>query len=796
VVPLPSTLSAALAGRFTIERELGGGGMSRVFAARELGLNREVVIKVLSADVTAGMSLERFQREIQLAASLQQANIVPLLSAGNAGGVPYYTMPLVRGESLRARLAQGAPLAVGEAVGILRDVARALSFAHGHGIIHRDIKPDNVLLSHGAAVVTDFGIAKALAECQLAVGLTNPETLTRTGTSIGTPAYMAPEQLAGDPAIDHRADLYAFGCLAYELLTGEPPFVRRTPQALLTAHLTEPPRPVTDRRSEVPAVLGRLVMRCLEKDPSKRPTDADEVLRGLEAIATGASPTAAGGVTEAARSLRRRAVPVLAATIVFATLAIFAVRAKQRSAASGGPNPPADRSIAVLPLANLSGDPGDDYFGIGLSEEITRALAKAGVRVVGRVSAGALLARGLDERSIARELGVGSLLTGSVQRAQGQVRISVALSAADGAVRWTQAYDRPIRNVFAVQDEIAREVSRELLGTLGAAPGTLVRAETADPEAHSLLLQGIVLWNRRTGPAIRQAMGLVELAVARDPGYARAHAWLGMATATLPFYAEEDTDRLLDRALAATDRALALDSTVAEAHAAAGMALMTQGRNREAEQRFRRALALDSTLAPSWGWSGILEVRRGDFAEARRRIGRAIELEPASLISRVQLLQAAIIERRYEAADSAARSVIALDSSFGMAWLQRAEAVAGLGRLEEALDMMDRRALSISGVRPSEVEGVHAWMLARAGRTTDARTALERLRASHGGRLPPTAAVASALEELGEHEAAVAVLRDAVRRNDPWLWYSRKERYDRLREDPRAAALLAPLETW
>ena len=784
-------LSAALADRYRIERELGGGGMSRVFAAREQGLNREVVIKVLSADIAAGVSLERFEREIQMAASLQQANIVPLLSAGNAGGVPFYTMPFVQGESLRRRLSQGPPLSLVEIVGILRDVARALSYAHARGVVHRDIKPDNVLLSHGAAVVTDFGIAKAVSASRTVPG---GDTLTQAGTSIGTPAYMAPEQVAGDPYVDHRADLYALGCMAYEMLLGQPPFVSDAPHRVLAMHLGELPRPVVDRRADTPPALGRLVMRCLAKDPSVRPATADEVLRELEAVTTPAAGPAGSLTPGAQRSARRLALGVGAAAVL--AIAAFAL-VKGRDTTGASHAPTTDRSIAVLPLANLSGDEADNYFGIGLAEEMTRALAKAGVRVIGRSSAGALQARGLDDRSIARELGVGSLLTGSVQRADGQVRISMTLSAADGAVRWSQSYDRPITNVFAVQDEIAREVARELLGNLGAvAEGSLVRQETTDPDAHSLLLQGIVLWNRRSGIAIRQAIALFEQAVVRDPRYARARAWLGMANNTLPFYDDDTTDVYLYRALAAADSALAIDSTVTEAWASSGSALMTLGRGREAEERLRRALELDSTFATNWGWSGIHAVRRGDFTEALRRTRRAAELEPASLISRMQVGQVLNIARRYREADSVSRSVIALDSSFGIAWLQRAEALAGMGSVVEAIDIVERRVSRLAGVRPSEVESVHAWLLAVAGRRDDARATLQRLRARHGGRLPPVAAAAAALEELGDHEAAVSLLTEAVSRHDPWLWYSRKSRYDKLRKDPRVAALLAPLENW
>ncbi|MGH7582156.1 MAG: serine/threonine-protein kinase, partial [Gemmatimonadales bacterium] len=233
---------------YTIERELGGGGMSRVFVADEVRLGRMVVIKVLSPDLAQGLNAERFDREIKLAASLQQANIVPLLVAGEVAGIPWFTMPFVEGESLRHRLAHGA-MPITEVVGILRDVTRALAYAHARGVVHRDIKPDNVLLSGGAAVVTDFGIAKAISASRTAAP---GATLTQLGTSIGTPAYMAPEQVAGDPDIDHRVDLYALGCMTFELLTGQQPYANRTPQKMLAAHLSEAVPSASALRPETP----------------------------------------------------------------------------------------------------------------------------------------------------------------------------------------------------------------------------------------------------------------------------------------------------------------------------------------------------------------------------------------------------------------------------------------------------------------------------------------------------------------------------------------------------------------
>src|SRR6188508_3216800 len=269
----------SLSGTHTIERELGGGGMSRVFVAVENRLGRQVVVKVLAPELAAAMSAERFEREIQLAASLQQANIVPVITAGDFDGLPYYTMPFVEGESLRTRIAAG-PLAIGTAIDILRDVAKALAYAHERGVVHRDIKPDNILLSGRSAVVADFGIAKAIAAAQ---EKTAAATLTQLGTAVGTPAYMAPEQAAGDPDTDHRADVYAFGCMAYELLAGQPPFAGLPPHKLLAAHMNETPRDVRELRPDCPASLAALVMQCLAKNPGDRPATADEILRQLEA---------------------------------------------------------------------------------------------------------------------------------------------------------------------------------------------------------------------------------------------------------------------------------------------------------------------------------------------------------------------------------------------------------------------------------------------------------------------------------------------------------------------------------
>ena len=282
--PLRDQLQASLGNSYEIDRELGGGGMSRVFVATEAAFGRKVVIKVLPPEMVEGLSVDRFKREIGLAARLQHPHIVPVHTAGEANGLPYFTMPFVDGHSLRERVSKNGALPITDAIGFMRDVAKALAYAHDQGVVHRDIKPDNVLLTGGSAVVTDFGVAKALSasKTQAPGG-----TLTQVGTSLGTPAYMAPEQAAADPDTDHRADIYAFGVMSYEMLAGQPPFHGRTPQKLLAAHMGERPDSIEKVRADVPPLLGELVMRCLEKDPDQRPQSAIELVKVLETVTSG-----------------------------------------------------------------------------------------------------------------------------------------------------------------------------------------------------------------------------------------------------------------------------------------------------------------------------------------------------------------------------------------------------------------------------------------------------------------------------------------------------------------------------
>jgi len=479
VTDLLSDLQSHFEGKYVLERELGGGGMSRVFVARDERLDRRVVIKLLPPQVTATISAERFKREIMLAAQLQHPNIVPVLSAGEFGALPYFIMPFIDGESLRARMMRG-PLSVRETVTILKDVVRALGFAHNRGIIHRDIKPDNVLLAAGAAVVTDFGVAKALSASRQQQGMAPAAaTMTGVGTSLGTPAYMAPEQAAADPATDHRADLYALGIVAYEMLTGAPPFHGRTPQALLAAQLSEIPAPLTSRRYDVSVPLSTLVMQCLEKEPGKRPKSANDVLRALDdpgVLVSDAFPAA-----EAPKQRRKRIMEIGIGVLVVAAVAVAwvltapeppagsaadsanarrdsATRAAAVAPVAAGTAAATPQAVAVFPLVSIGNDALASQAAEGITSELATAISRVpGVRVSSQTTAAAIRQGVRTPSEAARALNATMLIEGTVQRANQRLRVSVRLvSVANDSTVWASTIDGTTNDALALQDSTVK----------------------------------------------------------------------------------------------------------------------------------------------------------------------------------------------------------------------------------------------------------------------------------------------------------------------------------------------------
>jgi TolB-like protein/tRNA A-37 threonylcarbamoyl transferase component Bud32 len=452
-------LLSALGGSYTIERELIGGGMAQVFVGEDHDLGRKVVIKILPPELAASVSAERFRREILTVARLQHPHIVPILKAGELDGIPYFVMPYVDGESLDITLRRQQTLGVRETVGILKDVARALAFAHERNVVHRDIKPGNILLSSGSATVTDFGVSKALSSARRSGEKGNG--LTNTGMSLGTILYMAPEQAAGDPEIDGRADIYSLGVTAYEMLSGAAPFANLNPREMLTARLTLPPVPLSRVRKDVPAGLERLIARCLAIDPADRPQTAAALVDALEDPDTISGSMFRSGpinVRRGSRVARRAVVAVLALVGAVAVSAGIYTRMHPNTAAAEGRVVAATPNlgvIAVLPFVNLGVDSSNAYLATGVTNAVAGKLMKTpGLRVLapGRPRS---VKRRSDTASTA-SVSAHLVLEGTVERIGNRMRVTARLSSTeDDVMQWADVYDRDLKDIFAVEDEIA-----------------------------------------------------------------------------------------------------------------------------------------------------------------------------------------------------------------------------------------------------------------------------------------------------------------------------------------------------
>lgn len=470
-------LLAALGSSYTIERELTGGGMARVFVAEDSDLARKVVIKILPPDLAASVSAERFRREILTVARLQHPHIVPVLKAGDLDGLPYFVMPYVDGESLDIRLRRSRTVSVREALGILKDVARALAFAHERGVVHRDIKPGNVLLAAGSATVTDFGVAKALSTARRS-GETGAG-LTHTGMSLGTILYMAPEQAASDPEIDGRADIYSLGITAYEMLSGAAPFAGLNPREMLTARLTLPPPPLASVRRDVPAGLERLIARCLAIDPADRPQTAAELVEALENpdVISGSFAAIPPRIARGSRRARAAGIAALALVGAIAVSAGIYTRANPNTAAASTGTSSVSAAntelIAVMPFVHLGPDSTNAHLATGMTNAVAGKLMKTrGLRVLapGRPRSvkrlGDTLGSGMVEANL--------VLEGTVERVGNRLRVTARLSSTeDDVMQWADVFDRDLKDIFAVEDEIADAIV--------ASVSPMAAARTADP---------------------------------------------------------------------------------------------------------------------------------------------------------------------------------------------------------------------------------------------------------------------------------------------------------------------------
>jgi len=640
MIPSPTEpaeqLATALADRYVIERQVATGGMATVYLARDVRHDRQVALKVLRPDVGNVLGAERFQAEIRVTANLRHPNIVPLFDSGVAAGRLFYVMPFIEGESLRERLTRNHQLPIEEALRITREVADALAYAHRFGVVHRDVKPANILLAGGHALVADFGIARALSVAQ-------GQEITESGVAVGTPAYMSPEQASADREVDGRSDQYSLACVLYEMLAGEPPYKGPTAQATMARRLTDPMPSLRAARDTVPEVVESAVRRALARAPADR---FDTTTGFSQALARPAS------------------------------------------------EPASTRSVAVLPFLNMSADPENEYFTDGITEDVIAQLSKIrALKVVSRGSVMQFKRREQGLREIANRLRVATLLDGSVRRAGDRVRIVAQLvDAATDEHLWSETYDRQLTDIFAIQAEVALQIAAALQATLSPAERARVgREPTRDVHAYQLYLQGRHRFITYTDEGMRQAIDYFERAIARDPNFPPAYAGIANAYTELGEIGLMSPSEAYPRATAAAAKALALDPDLGEAHCTAAFCKMVYEFDWPgAESGFQRALELAPSNADAHDLYGRLCSALGRYDEAIVLQQRAKDLDPVA--HRVDIATAYLRAGRLDEAFDAATQALELSPEYSRAHATYGWVCLRKGRLADGIKAIERAA--------------------------------------------------------------------------------------------------------
>jgi eukaryotic-like serine/threonine-protein kinase len=787
---LDGRLQAALADRYVLQQELGRGGMATVYLATDLKHSRRLAVKVLHPELTASVGTQRFLREIQLAAQLNHPHILGLIASGSVpegdpAGRPYYVMPYVEGESLRDRIEREDQLPLGDSLQITREVADALAYAHARGVIHRDIKPENILLSGGHALVADFGIARAL-------DVAGGDKLTETGLAIGTPAYMSPEQGAGGTKVDGRSDQYSLACVLYELLVGAPPFTGPTAQAVLSRHVVDPVPPLRTVRQTIPRGVERVVLRALCKVPADRYPTVAEFADALAAAALepAASPE---------RPRRGIKITLSAAAIVSLLLAVllgFDVGNWRQRLLGGGAG--RIRSLAVLPLENLSGDPQQEYFADGMTDQLITSLAEIGaLRVISRLSVMRYKGSKQTTPEIARALRVDAVVAGTVQRVGDRVRIAAQLipAGSDQAV-WARSYDGDLRDILGLEGEVARSVADQIQIEMTPLEQTrLAVVRRVDPQAYDLYLKGRYYWYKRTRADIERSLDYFQRAIEKDSTYAQAYEGLADAYFLLgaTAYNKLPPRDAMPKATAAAAKALELDSTLAEAHTLVGYIRFLYDRDRvHAEREMKRAIELNPNYAQSHQYYAFFLAAVGRFDEAVREAERGREVDPLSLVGNTNVGYVLHFARRYDEAIEQCRRALELDSMFlrarwtlGLAYEQKRMFDAAIGEF--------RRARTLSNDGPAQMAALgHAYAI--SGRRSEAEQVLEEMKALSTRRFVPADQVAIIYLGLGDKDRALELLNQADEERGNWvmnMWMD--PRFDVLRSDPRYRDLLRRL---
>ena len=723
-------LAAAVSGRYRIEREIGRGGMATVYLADDLRHRRQVALKVLDPELGRAVGPERFLREIEIAAQLSHPHIMPLFDSGDAAGHLFYVMPFVRGESLRQRLDRERTLSVDATLAITRDVAEALEHAHARGVVHRDIKPENILLFEGQAIVADFGIA-------LATAAATDRRITGTGLVVGTPAYMSPEQLFGEPT-DARSDQYSLACVVYEMLAGEAPYAAATPQAGIAKRLVESAPSMRRVRAVIPASIDTAVRRALNREPADRFASVAEFARALSAPS------------------ERRAT-----------------------------------TVAVLPFSSFSADVENEYFADGITDDVIANLSKIrSLKVISRTSVMPFKKREQSLTEIGATLGATTLLEGSVRRAGDRVRIVAQLIDAETDQHlWAETYDRHLVDIFAIQTDVALQIAAALKAELTRAEESRVRKEpTQNIRAYQLYLFGRQSLIRFTPEAMLSAIDYFDRAVAEDSSYALAYATAAMAYVELAEIGAMASDTAFRRAADAAQKALELDPELGAAHVTDGYVKMTREFDwTGSEAAFNRALELSPSSADAYDLYGRLCSAQERYDEALVLLGRAQELDP--LAHRLDMATTLVRAGRYAEAIVSARAATDLDPSGDRAHATLGWALFFGGARDDGLAELET-AVSLSPSTTSWL-GQLGEAYGLAGRLDEARAVLRKLEERARDSFVSPYTFAYVYTGLGDADRAIELLQRAVaERTGAAYGIKGSFLFRPLREHPKFRALL------